>query len=124
MPQEWFYLQQLFGAGSGLLQSVLFAGLLVVLIYRPEKIRQRTLFLWSCCTLALSIAAPPFWNVVFSVMGAGPFGGSFGRGGGPILLIGSGVIGPGLLAISLLFALLSLLPRRGVSCQPPKHPLE
>jgi uncharacterized membrane-anchored protein YitT (DUF2179 family) len=121
MSQDLLFFQQLFGAGSGMVQATLLAGLLVVLVFRPDKIRNRTLFTWACWCLALSILLPPLLNLLFATLGSGLFG---GMGRSPLVMLGATFGGPGLLGLSLLLTLLSLMPGPPGPFQPPRHPLE
>jgi Zn-dependent protease len=121
MPQEYYVLQQLLRAGSGWVQATLLAGLLVVLVFRPERIRNRTLFHLACWLFALSVAIPPLLNLLFTAVGGGLFG---SMAASSLVLAATTLAGPGLLGVSLLLALLSLMPGPPSPFQPPKHPLE
>ena len=60
MPEEFFYLQQLFrGSGEGWIEVTLLASLFLVLVFKPERIRNRGLFLTACLLFALAIIVPP-----------------------------------------------------------------
>jgi len=129
MAQEILYLQQILGAASGLGQAALMTGLFIVLIFRPERIRSRTLFYLACWSFALSILLPPMINLLLGAMGAGFVVGPRGLPGpgasSLVSMIGIGS-GPGLYGLSVLLALLALVPgpRQQTPFQPPKHPLE
>jgi hypothetical protein len=132
MPQELIYLQQILGAGTGWTQATLLAGLFLVLIFRPERIRSRTLFYLACWCFGLSLLVSPAVTVLFSVLGLGSFvgpraPGSFGGPGGSVLLSSVAYLsGPVLFGLSVLLGLLALVPApgRATPFQPPRHPLE
>jgi len=129
MAQEILYLQQILGAASGLGQAALMTGLFIVLIFRPERIRSRTLFYLACWSFALSILLPAMINPLLGALGAGSLAGprGFPGPGGPSLISMVAIgCGPGLYGLSVLLALLALVPgpRQQTPFQPPKHPLE
>ena len=124
MFEESLFLQRLLSGGSGWIQPTLLAGMLVVLVFRPDKLRHRTLFLLAAISLALSIIAPPALFLLVTGMGTGPLGGAWGRGGNLVLPIATNVAGPFFLAASIVLAVLSLMPSPTTPFDPPKHPLE
>jgi hypothetical protein len=124
MFEESLFLQRLLAGGSGWMEPTLLAGMLAVLVFRPERLRHRTLFLLAAISLALSIFAPPVLVLLLSGLGGGPFGGPWGRVGNPVLPIATNVAGPFFLAASVLLAVLSLMPSPASPFDPPKHPLE
>jgi hypothetical protein len=124
MFEESLFLQRLLSGGSGWIQPTLLAGMLLVLVLRPEKLRHRTLFLLAAISLALSIIAPPVLLLLVSGLGTGTFGGPWGRAGNPVLPIATNVAGPFFQAASILLAVLSLMPSPTSPFDPPKHPLE
>jgi Zn-dependent protease len=129
MPEEVFYLLQSLGAASGLGQAALITGLFIVLIFRPERIRSRTLFSLACWSLGLSILFPALTNPFLGALGAGLFAGARGypgSGGFSLISVVASGCGAALYGLSVLLGLLSLVPgpRQTSPFQPPKHPLE
>jgi hypothetical protein len=130
MPQEFTYLQQILGSVFGLGQATLMASLFIVLVFRPERIRSRRLFSLACWLFGLSVLLPPILNALLGTVGAGVFTvarGNFpGSGGLGLVFVLAMGLGPVLFGLSLLFALLALVPgpRQESPFQPPKHPLE
>jgi len=131
MRDELFWLQQLFGdKGQGWLAAAYLLGLIVVMAYRPERIRLPGLFRWACILFALSIMVPPVLSGMFNLLrGIGQ--GALGRPRGPsdlwtILYPLLNAAGPVLLGISLICALVAISPgpRYPAPPQPPRHPLE
>ncbi len=129
MGSEILFLQQILGAVSGLGHAALLTGLFIVVVFRPERIRSRTLFYLACWSLALSILLPSLFSLLLGAAGAGFLAGPrgypppSGLSLGFILAIGCG---PVLYGLSVLLALLALVPgpRTQSPFQPPKHPLE
>ncbi len=129
MGQEIVYLQQILGAVSGLGHAALLTGLFIVLIFRPERIRSRTLFYLACWSLALSILLPPLVSLLLGAPGAGFLAGPRGYsppGGLSLIFMVAIGSGPVLYGVSVLLGLLALVPgpRQPSPFQPPKHPLE
>jgi len=126
MPQELIYLQQLLSGGTGWTQATLLASLFLVLIFRPDRIRSRTLFYVACWCFGLSLLISPTLNVLVSVLGTSPFGGPRGPGGSPLVALVAYLSGPVLFGLAVLLALLALVPGPGQATQfqPPRHPLE
>jgi hypothetical protein len=124
MFEESLFIQRLLSGGSGWIQPTLLAGMLVVLVFRPDKVRHRTLFLLAAISLALSIIAPPALFLLVSGLSTGPFGGPWGRAGNPVLPLATNLAGPFFQAASILLAVLSLMPSPTSPFDPPKHPLE
>jgi hypothetical protein len=135
MPDQLIYLQlfqQLFGSGTGWTHATLLASLFLVLIFRPERIRSRTLFYVACWCFALSVLVAPTLTALFSVTGWNPFAGPSGPGvfggpgGSPLVTMVAYLSGPVLFGLSVLFGLLALVPgpRQDSPFQPPRHPLE
>jgi hypothetical protein len=131
MSQELISLQQLLGA-TGWTHATLLASLFLVLVFRPERIRSRTLFYVACWCFGLSLLVSPILNVVFGALGASLFtgmrgpGGFGGPGGSVLVSLVAYLSGPVLFGLSVLLALLALVPAPGQATpfQPPKHPLE
>jgi len=125
MQQELIYLQQILGA-TGWTHATLLASLFLVLVFRPERIRSRTLFYIACWCFGLSLLISPTLNVLVSVLGSSPFGGPRGPGGSPLVALVAYLSGPVLFGLSVLLALLALVPGPGQATQfqPPRHPLE
>jgi hypothetical protein len=130
MPNELLFLRQMLGITADVWIAVtLLAGLLIVLIFRPERVQQWGLFRVACWLLALSVVIPPLLNVLISFMENPNLSswrsGSF-RGESILLYSCVSLVGPLLQGISILFGLLSLIPKRPNSSPlgPAKHPLE
>jgi hypothetical protein len=124
MMDEMYLLHSLFRGGSVLIQATVFAGLLLVLVFRPERLRHKSLFLLAAIFMVLSMVVPPFSYFLATVMGSGLSRGPMMRTAEPFTLVATNVAGPMFLGLSVLFALLSLMPRTSRPFQPPQHPLE
>ena len=131
MPQEILFLKQLLGGGGeGWLQAAYLLGLIVLLAYRPERIRLPGLFRWACVLFALSVMVPPALTGLFGFL-EGIAGNAFAptRGAGSawtFVLLLLNATGPVLLGISLICALVAVSPgpQYPAPLQPPRHPLE
>jgi Zn-dependent protease len=123
MNDELQLYRQIFGtSGEAWLGVTLLAGLLVVLIFRPERVQRWGLFRTACWLLALSVLIPP----VLHFLAALP-GNTVSRSWQSGLLIFSCIylVGPILKGLSILFGLLSLIPATpGAPLGPARHPLE
>jgi hypothetical protein len=110
-------------------QLAMLVGLLLVAIYRPERIFRIGMFRLSCVLLALSFLATPIATAVVTTM-TFVGGGRMGRSGNadelillfPLLQISD----PLLVALSICLGIFSLLPRSGEPRRsgPAQHPLE
>ena len=131
MPQELLYLRQLFGnSGHGWLQVTLLGFLFLVLIFKPDRIVNRSLFRIACFLFALSVILPPLVTLSTSLL-AGDTASSYSRSrammsGSPLMMSLSSSLGPVLFGISALCGLLSLIPdrERQNQLEVTKHPLE
>ena len=131
MPQELFYLRQLFGGSAqGWLQVTLLGFLFLVLVFKPDRIHNRSLFRVACLLFALSVIVPPVltFGVSFLADGATSSYRNYGptMGESPLMLSLTGVWAPVLCGTSAMCALLSLIPgREGKSpFEAAKHPLD
>jgi hypothetical protein len=124
MMDEMYLLHALFARGSVLIQATVFAGLLLVLVFRPERLRHQSLFLLAAIFLVLSMVVPPFSYFLASITGSGRSLGPMMRTADTFTLVAANVAGPMFLGLSMVFALLSLMPRTSRPFQPPQHPLE
>lgn len=123
-------LTQVLCAGLVWLQAALLLGLLVTILFRPERIRSPGLFRAACVLFALSVFVGPVLTagVVFlDALDSGGFRFASRPGDftGTLVLLASAT-GPVLLGISSLLALISLCPavKSAYHSQPPRHPLE
>ena len=66
MQNELYYLMQLLGGGQGLLQVAFLAGLLLIPVFKPERIHKPGLFKVACLLFAISIMAPSAISLIFS----------------------------------------------------------
>ena len=96
-------------------QLAMLVGLLLVAIYRPERINRIGMFRLSCVLLALSILATPIATAVVSMMAL--LSGGMGRSGNvdeaTLLYSLMQIIEPILVALSICFGVFSLLPGSG-----------
>ena len=108
------------------------ACLFVMMLFRPERIRNPWLFQWAGLFLAFSVIAPPvLWLCIRLFAGdmsvAGPRR-SMPGGGGLASLLSSVQMasGPTLLGLGIICGVFALGPRAGDAsrAQPPRHPLE
>jgi hypothetical protein len=127
MPQELYFLSQLINqAGSGWLPAVLLAGLLLAMLFKPDRVHSWLLLRLSCWLLAVSIIITPAFNVLISLdssmssrFPSGP------QSMPPFIVTAIYAFAPILLGCSVICGLLAMIP--AVSPQaiiPPKHPLE
>jgi hypothetical protein len=129
MPDEFFYLKQLFGgSGQGWFQVTLLASLFLVLIFRPERIENRGLFRTACLLLALAIIVPPALQLCMSLLIGSLELHQVSRsmaGGSSMVMSLMNVVEPSLLGASALCGLLSLMPGKARQrIEAAKHPLE
>ena len=109
-------------------QLAMLVGLLLVAMYRPERILRIGMFRLSCVLLALSLLATPIATAVVTTMTF--VGGGMGRSVNadeltllfPLLQISE----PLLVALSICFGIFSLLPTSGEQRRPnpAQHPME
>ena len=133
MPQDYVMLQllnQSGNAGNGWLTSVLLVGLLLALVFKPERVNNWALFRVSCWLLAVSIVIPPILNTFMIITsGSAAFfrSPSIGSIGSSNYLMMSCIyaLGPILLGISMICGLLAMIPSGyRPPLTPAKHPLE
>lgn len=131
MPQELLYLRQLLGnSGQGWLQVTLLGFLFLVLVFRPERISNRSLFRVACLLFALSIIVPPVltFSVSFLTDVATPsqrnYGGMMGES--PLMWSLTRALETVLFGTSAMCGLLSLIPgrERKSPLEAAKHPLD
>jgi hypothetical protein len=130
MPNEWMFLRQALGSvGEVWLAVTLLAGLIVVLVFRPERVQHWGLFRAACWMVVLSVVVPPVLNVWIALAGS-PNSSAWGSRsfpiGSPLILSCIYLVGPLLEGLGILFGLWSLIPKRPgpPPWGPPKHPLE
>lgn len=88
MPSELLFLRQLFSQFSpNYLPVAMLAGILVVVIYRPERIHRRSMFRLSCVLLAASIVAPSIISAIGGLLAAATSGTGRGAGQGDLVLL-------------------------------------
>ena len=128
MPQELLYLTQLSSSlGSGWLPAVMLGGLLLALLFKPDRIHNWPLFRFSCCFLAVSILTTPMLNVFvnFFTMQDGLTSYRSTMSQFPFIITAIYALTPILQGISILCGLLSMIPTAStLPLNPPKHPLE
>lgn len=130
MPQDYVMLQllnQTGNAGNGWLTPVLLVGLLLALLFKPERVNNWALFRVSCWLLAVSIVTPPILNTFMNITSGTAT--SFrppSIGSSDYLIITCiYALGPILLGISIICGLLAMIPRGyRPPLSPAKHPLE
>jgi hypothetical protein len=120
-------LRQILGQTSpNYVQVAMLVGFLLVVIYRPERIRLLGMFRASCVLLAISIVLPPLVGAVigfFAAMQAG----SGRNGSDSIIYVGLlNVVEPALVATSVCLGIFSLLPplRQSETRGPAHHPFD
>jgi len=123
MPQEMAMFQLLNQTGSGWLTAVLLVGLLLALLFKPERVYSWALMRLSCWLLAVSIVTPPILNAFMSITNGPPT--SFRSPSDYLVMTCIYALGPILLGISVICGLLAMIPTGyGPPLTPPKHPLE
>jgi hypothetical protein len=126
MPQEMAMLQLLNQTGNGWLTAALLTGLLLALLFKPERIYSWALMRLSCWLLAVSIAIPPMLNAYMPSLANG-FSFQSSRIGISEYLIMPCIcaLGPILVGTSVICGLLAMIPTGyRPPLTPPKHPLE
>ena len=126
MPQEMAILQLLNQTGTGWLTAVLLTGLLLALLFKPERVYNWALLRLSCWLLAASILTPPILNTFMTITSGS--GTSFRPGIGSsdyLIMTCIYALGPILVGISVICGLLAMIPTGyRPPLTPPKHPLE
>ena len=126
MPQEMAMLQLLNQTGNGWLTAALLTGVLLALLFKPERVYSWALMRLSCWLLAASIAIPPILNAYMPSLANG-FAFQSSRIGISEYLIMPCIcaFGPILVGTSVICGLLAMIP---TGYRPPltpqKHPLE
>jgi len=131
MPQELLYLRQLLGnSGQGWLQVTLLGFLFLVLVFRPERIYNRSLFRVACLLFALSVIVPPVLTLSVSLLADGAVSSSRNYRGmmsqAPHMLSLTATLESVLFGTSAMCGLLSLIPgrERKSPLEAAKHPLD
>ncbi len=124
---ELFFLRQFLTPNYA--QLAMLVGLLLVVIYRPERICLPGMFRLSCVLLAVSVFVTPIASGIVTSMMATSRNGMYNSGSqGEFAMLFSlvQVIEPILVALSICFGLFSLLPSsRGQGRSGPRqHPLD
>lgn len=131
MPDEWLFLRRLLGdTGQGWLQATMLGFLFLVLAFKPDRIHNRALFRVACLLFALSLLIAPILNFALTLLADSPGPSSRGfpglMGGSRVTYMLITTIGPILFGISVMCALVSLIPGRRYQgpAEPARHPLE
>jgi hypothetical protein len=120
-------LRQLLGQLSpNYAQVAMLVGLLLVVIYRPERIRLLGMFRASCVCLAVSIVLPPLVGAIVGLLVPAMSGMPRNSSDFMILIGLLNVVEPALVAISICLGIFSLLPllRRTTAPGPAQHPVD
>jgi len=115
MNDMMFDIKQLLGGGYTLGQVALLVCIFVVFLYRPERVRVRSLFALACVLLACSVIVPPTMSVLINFFQDDPITPFKATDKTTAnLLEMRNASGPALFGLSLLcgFASLSLAPRQ------------
>ena len=130
MPTELLFLRQFLSQlGPNYPQVAMLIGLLLVAIYRPDRIRLPLMFRISCLLLAVSMVVTPLSSAVINTMMTTSSNG-MGRSSNPgevaLLYSLAQVVEPILVALSICLGLFALLPssRGQASSGPRQHPLD
>jgi hypothetical protein len=130
MMRDFVYIQQLLGHGSLVwLSATLFAGLLLVLAFRPDAIRIPTIFRAACWALALAVVVPSFLLFLLSLHPDNYAGDGMERKSAEMafFMAFSNFSGPLLQGAAIICALTALMPpitRHDAPTGPAKHPLD
>ena len=114
--------------GLGWLAAVVVAALFVVVVHRPESIRNPMMFRWASTIVGLAVLVPPAVTFLISVyFTANETMGRASAAANNFLILGQ-MAGPVLLGLSILAAFAALRPReerRALAAdEPRKHPLD
>jgi hypothetical protein len=127
VSQDILYLSQLFNqVAGGWLPPVLLTGLLLALLFKPDRVHNWALLRASCWLLAISVVITPALNVFMSFsQGTTMNFRSSLQTMPPFVITSVYSLAPILQGISVICGLLALIPS-GIPPQfePPKHPLE
>jgi hypothetical protein len=127
MPQEMAMLQLLNQTGNGWLTAVLLTGLLLALLFKPERVYSWALMRLSCWLLAVSIVTPPILNVYMTITSGSGVSFRPPSVGMSDYMVMTCIyaLTPILLGVSVICGLLAMIP---AGYRPPltpaKHPLE
>ena len=120
-------LQMLSQTGNGWLTAVLLVGLLLALLFKPERVYSWALMRLSCWFLATSIVTPPILNAFMTITSgsAASFRPSSVGMSDYLVMTCIYSLGPILAGISIICGLLAMIPSGyRPPLTPPKHPLE
>jgi hypothetical protein len=127
IPSELLALRQIFSQLTpSYCQVATLVGLLLVAIYRPERIRLLGMFRLSCVMLGLSIVAPALTSAFVTLLMTATSGSRSPGSEYMILFNLLNAIEPALTASSVVLGIFSVLPATG-SIQgigPARHPLD
>ncbi len=127
--------RQLFSDSSAYMQIALMLCLFLVIVFKPERIRFPTRMKWSFLLLVAAVLSPTLMNLFLRIAAAGDMisfsQSSFrGQGSDSWLLQLPGLVGPMMLASSILMGFSSLwigtaeAQAANKPTPPPKHPLD
>jgi hypothetical protein len=122
---EFFLVRQFFTPNYA--QLAILIGLLLVVIYRPERIHRPGMFRLACVLLAVSILALPVTSAIATIWNMIYGNGLSGNRSDLVMLLSLlQVTEPILVAVSVCLVLFSLLPpsRPGSGPGPKQHPME
>jgi hypothetical protein len=105
----------------------LLTGLLLALLFKPERVYSWALMRLSCWLLAVSIVIPPILNTFMAINSGSAASFRPPSIGSPDYLVMTCIyaLGPILMGISIICGLLALIPTGyRPPLTPPKHPLE
>jgi hypothetical protein len=127
-PQELLMLRQLLGQTSpNYAQVAMLIGLLLVVIYRPERIRLHGMFRAACALLAISLVLPPLVAAAVGLLATTASSMARSTGSDYMMLAGLlNVVEPALVAISIFLGIYSLLPplQHDDRAGPAHHPID
>jgi len=118
---ETLLLRQLLGGGQGWVSAALLICLFLVVLWRPDRIRNYALFRQSGVLLALSLMVPSLLAVLIGLIGGASLYG-FSSSGMSVFMALTGASGPVLLGLSVIFGLFSLGPGRTFERPEPRDP--
>jgi hypothetical protein len=124
---ELLFLRQLFTPNYT--QLAMLAGLLLAIIYRPERIRFPRMLRVSCLLLAVSIIVNPVATAAFNAVApTANYAMGSPRASSDLVMLYQTIqiVEPILVALSIVFGLFSLIPssRRQSRSAPEQHPLD
>ncbi len=126
--QELLMLRQFLGQFSpNYAQVAMLIGQLLVVIYRPERIRLLGMFRTSCVLLAISLVLPALVASAIGLFAASMSGMARSTGSDYMMLAGLlNVVEPAIVAISICLGIFSLLPplQQADRPGPAHHPID